>query len=76
MKKQLCVYKYSVDYWCDFEDKMITGETGIVSAYSNHGAMKTIGQYYGDDYIEKITLECMSDNCILTKDDISEMFNK
>lgn len=57
-------YNYSVTYYDDFKVKSVECK-GKVYGDNYATAMKNVFQYYGEEYVEKITLEYVTDDTVL-----------
>ena len=69
-------YKYCVTYYSDFTEKTETC-TGITTADSYKDATEKLGNFYGDDAIERMMIECFASDEVYecdTKDFVPKFY--
>lgn len=60
-------YNYALEYWDEGERRFANG---IVVGDSNAAAMDKLKDYYGEDLIEQIWIQCLTDHCLAFEDEV------
>lgn len=69
-------YNYAIDYWDEGERRFANG---IVAGDSNAEAMNKLKEYYSEESIEQVWIQCLTDYCLVFEDeevDVEDSFKE
>lgn len=71
-------YKYTVTYYEEIDEKNYELKTvsGVIAAKTFNGACDKLTDYYGEDSIEKMSMEFIEDMDIIEWDELKSNFEK